>query len=103
MAEKLYINSDNLIKLTELKNRLTDAFINDATVTVTAKDLTGTTVSGPITMDYVADSDGVYAGSIPDTASLDVGSRYDLVITANGGAGLQKEYTIRCEAVKADE
>jgi FtsP/CotA-like multicopper oxidase with cupredoxin domain len=54
-------------------------------------------------MDYVADSDGVYAGAIPDTASLDVGSRYDLVITANGGAGLQKEYTIRCEAVKADE
>ena len=101
--EKLYVSSDNLLQITGLKNRLTDAYLNSATITANVNDLTGTLVEGPVTLSYVAASNGNYAGTVPDHAALQVGSRYDVIISVNGGAGLQKQYTIRCEAVNADE
>lgn len=81
--EYWFINSDNLVQITGLKNVATDAFLNSATVTAQVKDAAGTNVGGAITFVYVAASDGDYNGSIPNATALLLtdGDPYTLEIT----------------------
>lgn len=85
-----FIANTNVLQLEGLKNSLTGAFLNSATVTVTVKGPDGVNVSGetwPLTMDYVTSSNGNYRGilahSLPFTKR-----EYVAHVDANGGAGL---------------
>lgn len=75
----VYVLNDNLIEVDKLQDASDDLYINDATVTVTLKDSDGTNVTGqswPLTLDYVADSDGKYQGTLESALSLTVKEHY---------------------------
>lgn len=82
----IFINNDTLAKLTGLQNPVDSAFLNTATVSVTIKDLSGSEVDGvtwPITLAYVAASNGDYEGIIDKAVVLVEGNRYFLEFTAS--------------------
>ena len=85
----LYIGSDNRVRWDQLKDNRTDAFVNDATVTVTIKTEAGVAIVGltDVAMPYVAASSGRYQGILPyaQTALLTHGERYFVEVTANRG------------------
>ncbi len=89
----LYQNS-MLLKLNGLRDSeaLPGVFLNAATVTVTLKDSAGAEVSGetwPLTLDYIAASDGNYSATLTDTLGVTLSGIYDAEITVDGGAGLK--------------
>jgi len=94
MALTLYVGpNDNLLTLVGLQNEVTAAYMNAATVTVTVVDSADAEIAGetwPLTMDYVATSDGNYRATLTDTlaALLAAGVALTAQITADGGAGL---------------
>lgn len=94
----VYLTNDNLIQVKNLKNKATDAFLNAATVTAVVNKTDGTELVSSITLSYKAASNGIYQGSIADTESLVFGAKYDVVITADGGAGLKATWTVRVTA-----
>lgn len=99
--QTLYIDNDTILDLDGLKNELTGAFVNDATVTVTLTNSAGVAVGGevwPKTLAYVAGSEGSYRATLPDTLSLTNGGRYEAAITADAGAGLRASWVIACVA-----
>lgn len=91
-ALKIYISNDNVITLVGLQNALDTAnYLNAAAVTVTLVDSDDVDVVGetwPLTMDYVAASDGNYRATLADTLTLSAGE-YVAQVNANAGAGLQ--------------
>lgn len=83
-----YISSDNTVQLDEFYDPLGAAYLNAATVTVTVKDISGDSVTGiswPITMDYVAASNGKYRGTVDKAISVVDGATYFAEITAAEG------------------
>lgn len=88
MAEVIYKDNDNLVEVDELKNSATDAYINTATVNLTAiKDAAGANVTGsgitfPIAMTYVASSNGKYQATVDKALALVAGHAYTAVIDA---------------------
>lgn len=97
----LLVNNDNILEVDGLKNELTGADLNAATVTVTLKDAAGVNVAGdtwPKTMAYVTGSHGTYRATLLYSMPLTDGARYNAVISANGGAGLQAAWTVECVA-----
>lgn len=104
MKEAWWIDSDTLVQLTGLQNALTGAYIDDATVTAVLTDEDGNAVAGgeAITLAYVADSDGDYAGEVPHGLAMTEDARYVLTITASG-AGYQMTWKLtRVAAYKRD-
>lgn len=94
MSLTAYIDNDNLLKLTALKNAATGAYINDATVNATLYDPAGTVVSGADNFSLTpTGTSGEYRATLPDTLSL-VPGNYRLVVTANAGAGLQGNWPL---------
>lgn len=91
----IYKDNDNTIKLMSLVNGDTGAYINDATVAVTLKDVNGSNVVGetwPLTMSYVTGSNGQYKATLKDTLTLTANDRYTAYITAvSGTANLEIE------------
>ncbi len=91
--QTLFVESDNLITVDEVKNTATDVYITDATVNATLYESDGTTeVSGetwPIVLSYVANTNGRYEGTIEDTVSLVSNVRYRLKIIVDGGTNLK--------------
>lgn len=74
----IYIDTDNLLQVSNVVNTATEEPINDAAIEVTLYDdhpddggvaLTGMT--WPLVLDYLAGSDGTYRGTLEDT--LDIG------------------------------
>lgn len=95
-ALALSINSDNLITLVGLTNGADSTFINSATVSATLKDSFGVNVTGqawPLTLDYVASSNGNYQGTLQDVLALSA-SNYTALVVADSGAGLHREWTV---------
>lgn len=91
----LYIDNTNTITLTGLLNSVTGSYVNDATVTVTVNDSSGSSVSGetwPVTMDYVADSNGNYQASLDYGLSLTEWDKYTAVVTVTDGSSQAKFY-----------
>lgn len=89
MAKILYLSNDNVLTLDELTNIVDGTYINSATVTATVKDSTGTEVSGetwPITLDYVAASNGKYQAVLEDGLVLTNGASYDVEVDIDAGA-----------------
>lgn len=80
--------SDNVVQLT-LTNGLTDAAVNDATVTCTVTDADGNSVTGqswPLSLDYVAASSGIYRGTITEVAVMAHATAHIAKITATSGS-----------------
>ena len=105
MIGSLIIGSDNLAQIASLKNAVADTFVNDATCTVTLYNNAGTEVSGetwPLSMGYVAASDGIYRAIITDTvtSNLSPNKRYRLVYSADGGADLKRDWHVWVNAIR---
>lgn len=101
MLKILYSNNDMLVELEGLKNAITGAHINNATVTVTVQ-RAGTDVEGatfPITMDYVSGTRGVYRGVVPAALEVSEGETVDVIVSVSGG-GLVAEF--KCPAKVKD-
>lgn len=86
-----FVQNSNVLELQGLKDAITNAYINDATVTVTIVNAaTGATVAGqswPMTMTYVPASSGNYRAILADTISFTAKTKYKAKITANAGVG----------------
>lgn len=95
MTVTIYRKNDNLIEWTWLSQSSDGSYINDGTVTFTLYHTyslngstgvaSGTSVHGPITMAYVASSNGKYQGKLPASVALDLSLEYTLEINATAG------------------
>ncbi len=85
-----FVANTNVLDIVGLKNAIADTFINDATVTVTIKGPDGEDIDGdwPMTMDYVASSDGDYRAVLASELPLVANKNHLAIIDADGGAGL---------------
>jgi hypothetical protein len=110
-TEVLFILSDNLVQVTNVKSKATGAWINDATVTLLrlVVDLDGEDgdeVAGSTDIDCpkVADVDGAYYGVLPSTAvaSLTQSGEYAAYVEIDGGAGRLKTFRRKLRAVWAN-
>lgn len=84
----LLIQNDQTIRVNGLQDEVTESYLNAATVTVTLKAKDGTEVAGetwPLTLSYVAASDGNYIGNLSDELELTAGRTYFVEITAVSG------------------
>ena len=96
MTMLIYKDNENLVEIDLLKNAATDEYINDALVTATIKDSTGTVVTGdtfPKTLSYVAASNGKYQAALSNSLVLIPGRHYTAFITASVG-GLDASWEI---------
>lgn len=83
-----FVANTNVLELIGLRSNINDTYINDATVTVTIKDADGVEVTGetwPLTMDYVAASNGNYRAILVDGLALVGKRKYVAYISADGG------------------
>jgi hypothetical protein len=88
----ILVGNDNLIEVLDLKNVATGSYINNATVTVTLKDAASVNVTGqswPVTLNYVAASNGKYRATLVDTLPLVVDETYYATVVADAGDGLK--------------
>ena len=103
----LWVESDNLWTVDELKNVITDAFINNATVTLNLYEADGTTlVTGaafPISVAFVVASDGKYQATLPNELDLVAKRRYVAHTIADAGSGFHSEWRTPCQALKRFE
>ena len=79
-------------------------FVNDAAVTVTIFDSAGVELVGeswPVTLDYVAASDGVYRKTFSPFINLIEGEIYDVVIEVLGTDSLEDRCTSKHRAIQA--
>ena len=87
----VYIDNDNVITLDQAFDVITALYLNSATVTVTLLDGDDVAVTGqtfPLTMDYVAASDGKYRAVLEDALELSASpGRYTAVINLDAGGG----------------
>jgi len=92
-----YYKNDTLLELAGLKDEVTEAYINTATVTATVKNAAGTAVTGqawPLTLSYVTASDGDYRGVLEAALSVAVGDRLTVEVTIDGGSGREAFFAI---------
>ena len=97
LSGNIYISNDTQIDVTGLQNAADSSYLNAATVTATLKDSAGSEVSGvswPLTLSYVASSDGNYSGTIDKAVSISEQVSYFLEITAAQG-GIDAFWRIR--------
>jgi len=86
MDEYFYLNTDNVIRVRNLKDVVTGAYINDAVITATVYTSAGVVVPGAqnISLVYVTGTDGDYAGEIPNTVTLTAGAEYYALLSITG-------------------
>jgi len=86
-----FVANTNVLDLIGLKNEIAGTFINSVAVTVTIKDADGVNVPGqawPLTMNYLAASNGNYRAFISEALPFVSKAKYIAYIDANGGANL---------------
>lgn len=87
-TEILLVGSSNVVQLTGLRDALSGAYQNAATVTLTLKDAAGVEVTGetwPFTLAYIASSNGIYRGTLAAGIGIVAGRTYYGHITATQG------------------
>lgn len=98
MSLTLYIDNDNVLSLVGLQNSVSAAYLNAATVTVTLVDSDDAEIAGetwPLSMAYVAASDGNYRATLPDALTgLTTEDAITAQIEADSGVGLQGSWKI---------
>jgi hypothetical protein len=95
----LYLGNNSIVDVTGLRNENTGEYVNNADMTMTLLDKTGTAVGGanwPVTFLYLADSNGVYRATLPHTLALVEGERYVAQVVANSGLGLRAQWDLPC-------
>jgi len=83
----IYIGSDNLFVVRGVKNSSNGEYINDATVELTLQDADGNDISGqtwPLTLTYIAASNGEYQGTIENTIDVEDGQTGTAVLDIEG-------------------
>jgi len=95
MIQYLYIDTDNVIRVRGLKDEVSGDYINDATIRATVYDSDGNPVADAqdLSLSYVSDTNGDYAGEIPNGVSLTAGSLYTVQVTISG-SGYQTVYRL---------
>ena len=99
-----YIGSDNVIQLADFYDAVAGSYLNSATVTATMTDLSGNEVTGvtwPMTLSYVAASNGKYLVTVDKAAVVTENATYFVTITAAEG-GIDKQFRRRVIAVYDD-
>lgn len=89
-----FINNSVLVQVLGLRNAADDSYVNNATVAVSIKGADGNNLAGetwPVTLAYVAGSNGDYQGVISSAVSVAVGDIVTLYITATA-TGLDAEW-----------
>lgn len=82
----IYLDNTSTIKLTGLQSSVDNSYVNDATVTATlyesdeVTEVTGET--WPITLSYIASSNGNYSGSFSADVNVTEFGTYKAVVTA---------------------
>lgn len=97
MSLVLYIENDNVLELVGLQDSVTDAYVNSASVSVTLIDQAGTTVSGetwPLSLSYVAASNGTYRATLRDTLVLSSQRQVTAKIVADDGVDRKATWEI---------
>ena len=87
MGTIAYVANTNTLQLLGLKNGLTSAYLDNATVTVTVNDSRGAPVTGeswPQTMSYVPASSGNYEIALGHVLDLVNRKKYVAIIDADG-------------------
>ncbi len=100
MAFEVLIRNDNVIEVKNVKNSVTGAPINNATVQVTVRNARGETIEGqtwPYTVPYVALSAGLYRGILDDAMKLPPGV-VTVDIDVDGGAGNKANRVVTARA-----
>ncbi len=101
LAYVMFEDNDMLVEVDGLQDSSDDSYLNAATVTATLKDENGAEVSGqsmPITLGYVAASNGKYQGVLDAAVDLDEGDTGTIEISAAEGtleAFWELSYTCR--------
>lgn len=101
-VDVIYLANDNLLELQGLQNAATAAYVNNATVTATVVDKAGANVAGqswPVTLAYVAASNGNYRGTLEDALSLAENEDYSARVSVSG-SGLTAFFEHPLKAVK---
>ena len=86
-----FVGNTNLLTLLHLQDEITDEYIDDADVEVTVTTEAGVAVGGvtwPLTMLYVAGTDGNYRVALAADMELTAGDCYIAVIDADAGPDL---------------
>jgi hypothetical protein len=95
----LFKDNDLILEISGLRNEVSGAFLDTATVTVSLADVDGNPVTGaawPLPLDYVAGSDGIYRVTLVDTLELTPDTRYLATLTADGGGNLRATWQLDC-------
>lgn len=84
----IIVGSDNVVVIDGLRNTVTDAYVNDAAVSLTLKDNVGNDIGGiawPVVGTYETASNGKYQIPIDKAAVLTVGQILEAIVTAVSG------------------
>jgi hypothetical protein len=87
-AYVIFEQNDTLLEVKNLQDSSDDTYLNAATVTAVVKDENGVNVTGqvmPITLSYVASSDGIYQGILDSVLDLSDGDCGEVEVTAVEG------------------
>lgn len=93
----IYWQNDTLLELTGLKDEAADTFVNDATVTARVKTQGGVDVAGqswPLTLAYLAESDGIYQGVLEAALDVDINDRLNVEVTVAAPGSLEAFFKI---------
>lgn len=83
-----WIGTDHVLRLENLRDAVTGAAIDDATVTAVLRDAAGSAVeqAAGLTLAHRAGSSGQYVGTLPGAAALQENQAYTLEIVAVAGS-----------------
>lgn len=94
-----WIESDQLLTVGGLRDTVTGAYVNMATVEATMYEADGLTEVGgqtwPLALSYVPASDGDYVGILQDARMLEDGRVYWIEVVADAGADVIKTWRWR--------
>lgn len=85
----LLIGNDQTLLVQSVTDEITGSYINDATVTASLRQMNTTAVPGqswPLTLDYVAASNGNYRGNLENDLEIREGLKYIVEITIVSGS-----------------
>ena len=117
MAEPLLLfdKNDMVLQLSNLRDGLVNSandpggtFLNAATVQILElKNEAGVTIGPPpalpLTMDFVAASNGIYRVTVEDTWAFIIGQCHSARVRADAGAGLRGEWVLQIESQVREE
>lgn len=100
----LYVGSDNLIRVVNLKDLsggddAPDSPVTTATISAQIKDSSGADIGPAISLSFVAGTNGDYEGIADDTLSLVANSGYTIEVTVDDGLGRHAFWTAQARAV----